>query len=259
LAEQAWKDLVSKTPEPQFSEHYEDGFKDGFCDYLFLGGSGSPPPLPPRRYWKRQFETPEGHLAIGQWYDGFVHGAAAAEASGYRQFVAVPPSLGPVPYSMIDAAPMQLQPAPAPNVAPPAEEVPLPAAADVSRHGDGLEALPPVQLVPTAFIPEEIPTGRSSLAPLTHYPYQSAAPDNPVSAPPMYALPQQYQSAEILRHDGSSGAAPYDVPSTAQSHPTSASSGGFIGPWSGPRAQRLMRDAQVVSAGAALAETEVGF
>ena len=34
-----------------FSIDYERGFENGFIDYLMYGGSGNPPPLPPRRYW----------------------------------------------------------------------------------------------------------------------------------------------------------------------------------------------------------------
>jgi hypothetical protein len=75
-----------------FSVDEQRGFKDGFVDFLDAGGTGRPPPLPPRRYWKKKFQTPEGQRAVQDWYRGFEHGAVAAQASGYRQLVTVPVS-----------------------------------------------------------------------------------------------------------------------------------------------------------------------
>jgi hypothetical protein len=67
------------------------GFEDGFVDYVIYGGNGTPP-LPPRRYWKSN--RPNGYQAIQDWYNGFRHGAAVAQASGYRECVTIPLSDG---------------------------------------------------------------------------------------------------------------------------------------------------------------------
>lgn len=101
LAEAAWKeaekaaDSSAEPPPLPYSPDYAKGFKDGFADYLYAGGTGEPPPLPPRHYWKLGYETPEGHQAIDDWFAGFRHGAAVACASGYRQWVTVPTSVPP--------------------------------------------------------------------------------------------------------------------------------------------------------------------
>jgi hypothetical protein len=75
-----------------FTIDQERGFEEGFVDYLIAGGTGHPPPLPPRRYWKAKFQTPDGQLAVQQWFRGYEHGAAVAEASGLRSLVTLPAS-----------------------------------------------------------------------------------------------------------------------------------------------------------------------
>src|SRR5579884_3753121 len=75
-AEQAWAQASSGHPA---SGDYARGFKTGYADYLRAGGTGVPPPLPPRHYWGYKYQSPEGHLAIEQWYAGFHDGAAAAQ------------------------------------------------------------------------------------------------------------------------------------------------------------------------------------
>ncbi|MCA9140185.1 MAG: hypothetical protein KDB00_25610 [Planctomycetales bacterium] len=75
---------------PPFSIDHERGFEDGFVDYLVYGGTGNPPPLPPRRYWWSDCGGVNGCNAIQEWFKGFEHGAAVAKASGCRQCVTVP-------------------------------------------------------------------------------------------------------------------------------------------------------------------------
>ena len=60
-----------------------------------FGGCGEPPPVPPRRYWKNAYQTPQGHQAIQDWFAGFRNGASDAEASGWRHFATVPSSVIP--------------------------------------------------------------------------------------------------------------------------------------------------------------------
>src|SRR5262245_41521457 len=59
LADVAWKTILREHPETSWSPDYACGFKDGFAD-LYAGGTGEPPPLPPRRYWKSRYETSQG-------------------------------------------------------------------------------------------------------------------------------------------------------------------------------------------------------
>ena len=74
------------------SQDYADGFEDGYVDYLFAGGNGQPPPLPPRKYWGRRYQSEWGRRAALDWFAGFRDGAADAKSSGYRELVTVPSS-----------------------------------------------------------------------------------------------------------------------------------------------------------------------
>lgn len=88
LANKTW-DEVNVDPRAH-SPHYEKGFKKGFADYLVWGGSGEPPPVPPKHYWGA--DTPEGRQAAQEWFAGFRHGAALAKKSGARETIVVPAS-----------------------------------------------------------------------------------------------------------------------------------------------------------------------
>lgn len=116
LANEAWATVEQAKPKHAPSNDYADGFKAGFADYLEAGGTGEPPLLPPHRYWKARYETPQGYHAIEDWFDGFRHGAAAARASGYRQWVTVPVANAPhgVP-GVVPALPLPAVIGPAPE------------------------------------------------------------------------------------------------------------------------------------------------
>jgi hypothetical protein len=90
LANKAWEDFETTCGGHEHSKHYARGFKCGFEDYLFAGGSGDPPLFPPQEYWGVGYETPDGYLQIQDWFAGYRQGAAAARESGYRQFVILP-------------------------------------------------------------------------------------------------------------------------------------------------------------------------
>src|ERR1051326_574706 len=47
LANAAWDKLKKDHPKQEYSADYEVGFKCGFADYVYAGGTGAPPPLPP--------------------------------------------------------------------------------------------------------------------------------------------------------------------------------------------------------------------
>jgi hypothetical protein len=72
-----------------YSVHQQRGFEDGFVDYLVYGGSGNPPSLPPRRYWRMKYQNQQGYQAVQDWYQGFEHGVQVAQATGYRDFITV--------------------------------------------------------------------------------------------------------------------------------------------------------------------------
>jgi hypothetical protein len=94
LANEAWNEIIARDGDV-YSRHYYRGFEEGFTDYLKEGGSGEPPPLPPRNYWRLYYQNAEGHQAIQDWFAGFRHGADVARASGVRELVVVPVSSVP--------------------------------------------------------------------------------------------------------------------------------------------------------------------
>jgi hypothetical protein len=82
--------MLAVSPGQDYSCDYCRGFKEGFADYLYEGGTGEPPDLPPRNYWRIGYQTPAGRRAIGEYFDGFRHGAGVCQASGLRQYTTVP-------------------------------------------------------------------------------------------------------------------------------------------------------------------------
>src|SRR5688572_26897314 len=60
LAHEAWDEICLRDGDV-YSRHYYRGFIEGFTEYLEAGGTGDPPVLPPRSYWRLYYQTPEGH------------------------------------------------------------------------------------------------------------------------------------------------------------------------------------------------------
>lgn len=154
-AQEAWGTFCEGNPGHDFSLDFSEGFRSGFVDYLQAGGTGQPPPLPPRSYWDQR-SCPEASL---EWFAGFRMGAAMAQKSGLRTCAAVPtgthiyngavlvyptpcseqpvPTLEPVPAAPAQQQAPPQQPAPSPEAVPgpaPLPPAPLPREQDVSRR-----------------------------------------------------------------------------------------------------------------------------
>jgi hypothetical protein len=117
LAETALAEYQTAVPNPASTPDWERGFKDGFADYLYAGGTGLPPPVPPRDYWTTAYETEGGHRTVEDWFEGFRHGAQAARNSGYRNLVTIPTASPPVGTRLPiapAAGPVPAEPPPAP-------------------------------------------------------------------------------------------------------------------------------------------------
>ena len=90
LAEQAWAESPNVgTASPDF----ENGYHEGFADYLYRGGSGEPPIIPPRGYWHLRFQNHFGKTKTNDWYEGFRAGVADCKARGLRDMWLIPTSL----------------------------------------------------------------------------------------------------------------------------------------------------------------------
>lgn len=88
-AAQAWDAYAGGCPPGQANDAFGSGFRDGFVDFVYAGGNGEPPPIPPRSFWNLGSRTPEGQGAADDWFAGYRAGARAARDGGYRQFAIV--------------------------------------------------------------------------------------------------------------------------------------------------------------------------
>lgn len=84
-AERAWAEHAGDCPPTCLAADYGWGFREGFAEYVYAGGTGEPPATPPRPYWQVDFRSPEGSLGVQSWFEGYRHGARVARDGGYRR------------------------------------------------------------------------------------------------------------------------------------------------------------------------------
>lgn len=85
MADQAWIETGASYPEDCLAGDYAWGFREGFAEFVYAGGTGEPPAVPPRPYWQLDVRSGEGAAAIRSWFEGFRHGARLARDGGYRR------------------------------------------------------------------------------------------------------------------------------------------------------------------------------
>lgn len=85
LADEAWATHGDNCPEGCFAGDYAWGFREGFAQYVYAGGTGEPPAVPPRPYWQLDLRTPEGATSVQSWFEGYRFGARLAREGGYRK------------------------------------------------------------------------------------------------------------------------------------------------------------------------------
>lgn len=95
FAQQAWQQYAECHLEQEYSEDYGDGFRSGYAYFLDVGND-QPPAVPPYRYRLTCYQTPAGHHAIEEWYQGFHDGAQTAKMSGLRKLFIIPLSAPPI-------------------------------------------------------------------------------------------------------------------------------------------------------------------
>lgn len=91
-AAEAWEEFSKNQPTPFYSQDFAIGFKEGYAKYLY-DGTHKPPVLPPRRYRKSKYQTPEGYRAKQDWFAGYRQGVAIAKEQGFRDLVTGPSAL----------------------------------------------------------------------------------------------------------------------------------------------------------------------
>ena len=77
-ARQAWQERAPHFIDQPHLGAFGAGFRAGYTD-VATGGTGCPPPLPPRKYWNWKYQTPEGQSKVAAWFSGYPYGAQAAE------------------------------------------------------------------------------------------------------------------------------------------------------------------------------------
>jgi len=88
-AQKAWHQWSWCYDEINHPHHFAKGFKAGYRDVLD-GGKGCQPTLPPRCYWKSCYRSAEGRCKVNAWFDGFSHGAMAAQQDGAGNWNQIP-------------------------------------------------------------------------------------------------------------------------------------------------------------------------
>lgn len=152
-AESEWGQVVGSCGEIAMTADYHAGFVDGFVDYVYAGGTGEPPPVPPRDYWNVAARSPQGKEMVEQWFNGFRHGARIAREGGYREAGTIQTSLAKaVDESMPDLT-MPVRSKELPNDS--TETLPAPSAAEnaneksVPPGHSSRPSLPPTDKTPT--------------------------------------------------------------------------------------------------------------
>lgn len=129
-ARSAWEE--ARGQYPHCTAEFQDGFEDGYVDYLDRGGNGSLPAVPPAKYTRHQkYFTENGHCLLKEYFLGFKYGQEVAIATGRRQFLTVPVLFPPVPPTppAFDVVPPGPQPMMTPPKPPPGMVDPLASAA----------------------------------------------------------------------------------------------------------------------------------
>lgn len=89
IAQQAWNEWSWCYDELDHPHHFAKGFKAGYRDVI-EGGNGCQPTLPPKCYWKSCYRSAEGRCKVNAWFDGFSHGALAAQQDGAGNWNEIP-------------------------------------------------------------------------------------------------------------------------------------------------------------------------
>lgn len=84
-ARKSWNDMRRVYRDVDHTYHFKSGYEAGYLD-VASGGDGCLPTLPPRCYWKVCYQNPKGRQKTIAWFDGFAHGAIAADKDGVNAY-----------------------------------------------------------------------------------------------------------------------------------------------------------------------------
>jgi hypothetical protein len=87
---QAWNEYCHQFPNRTLTDDFAEGFRDGYADYLQSGGTATAPAVPPLRYRRTRYLSPQGHAQVHEYMNGVKAGLESAAISGRRQYLTVP-------------------------------------------------------------------------------------------------------------------------------------------------------------------------
>lgn len=91
IAWRRWNDMFKDQP---YQHDFATGFRSAYVD-MINGGSGEPPVLPPRGYWRHCYRSARGRERANAWFLGYRFGAISAEQDGAGNWYELPINLHP--------------------------------------------------------------------------------------------------------------------------------------------------------------------
>ncbi|MEO2031392.1 MAG: hypothetical protein ABGZ35_04850 [Planctomycetaceae bacterium] len=91
-------DVAAGSAWSRWRPYYEDveqpssfgaGFRDGY-ESVAAGGNGCQPAMPPHKYWSIWYQNESGKARIHAWFNGFSHGALAAQQDDIIELSRIP-------------------------------------------------------------------------------------------------------------------------------------------------------------------------
>jgi hypothetical protein len=145
----SWRNHRGQYVGHPYVHDFGEGFRAGYVD-VASGNNGCPPAVPPRKYWSWRYQSPEGQAKVSAWFEGYAHGARAADEEGIGNWSQLQISyaikaqycdrcIGGEPGPMLvptPNAPGALPNGPPPEVVPamPQSELIIPGEAAIPRH-----------------------------------------------------------------------------------------------------------------------------
>lgn len=178
-AKAAFAEVKRQYPRRSFCDDFEDGFIDGYSDFLDRGGKAEMPAMPPLKYRRAKYLNPEGHAKIKDYFLGFKYGMEVAVATGCRPFYTFPillPEQSELPPLNITVLP----PPPDQNAPMPKLGAPLPLPTESAKPNAGTNSVAPTPGLGNPVVPKPAESGTvpipSNLLPKQNSPANPAGP-----------------------------------------------------------------------------------
>lgn len=159
-------DFAAGSSWSRWQPYYEDveqkssfgvGFRHGY-ESVAAGGNGCQPAMPPHKYWSIWYQNESGKAKIRAWFNGFSHGALAAQQDNIIELSRIPIAPTLKAQHVPDGAEHQITVTPAPDAAlPPEPEAAPPAEAEAAQPAEPGSTPPKKPEVEPLPVPEKKP------------------------------------------------------------------------------------------------------